>query len=73
MPWAPKPMPWLTRTGRKNAPNSGAVSLPRPWMTPWVPIFNEQRVTVHSKRMGGDDALYVDGHVPVNYDYIWVK
>ncbi|MBB5322629.1 ABC transporter substrate-binding protein [Marinobacter oulmenensis] len=41
---------------------------------PWVPIFNEQRVTVHSKRMGGDDALYVDPvHVPVNYDYIWVK
>ena len=41
---------------------------------PWVPIFNEQRVTVHSKRMGGEDALYVDPvHVPVNYDYIWVK
>lgn len=41
---------------------------------PWVPIFNEQRFTVRSKRMGGDDALYVDPvHVPVNYDYIWVK
>lgn len=41
---------------------------------PWVPIFNEQRVTVHSKRMAGEDALYVDPvHVPVNYDYIWVK
>ena len=41
---------------------------------PWVPIFNEQRFTVHSARMGGDDALYVDPvHVPVNYDYIWVK
>ena len=26
------------------------------------------------QRMGGDDALYVDPvHVPVNYDYIWVK
>ncbi|WP_110649247.1 ABC transporter substrate-binding protein [Salinicola peritrichatus] len=41
---------------------------------PWVPIFNEQRYTVHSARMGGEDALYVDPvHVPVNYDYIWVK
>ncbi|WP_106475686.1 ABC transporter substrate-binding protein [Phytohalomonas tamaricis] len=41
---------------------------------PWVPIFNEQRFTVHSARMGGSDALYVDPvHVPVNYDYIWVK
>lgn len=41
---------------------------------PWVPIFNEQRVTVHSKRMGGDDQLFVDPvHVPINYDYIWVK
>lgn len=41
---------------------------------PWVPIFNEQRVTVHSRRMGGDNSLYVDPvHVPINYDYIWVK
>ncbi|MCG7599945.1 ABC transporter substrate-binding protein [Halomonas sp. McH1-25] len=41
---------------------------------PWVPVFNEQRYTVHSARMGGADALYVDPvHVPVNYDYIWVK
>jgi len=41
---------------------------------PWVPIFNEQRYTVHSARMGGEDALYVDPvHIPVNYDYIWVK
>lgn len=41
---------------------------------PWVPIFNEQRFTVRSQRMAGEDALYVDPvHVPVNYDYIWVK
>ena len=41
---------------------------------PWVPIFNEQRFTVRSARMAGDDALYVDPvHVPVNYDYISVK
>ncbi|GAB2786492.1 ABC transporter substrate-binding protein [Halomonas shantousis] len=41
---------------------------------PWVPIFNEQRYTVHSARMGGEDALYTDPvKVPVNYDHIWVK
>jgi ABC-type transport system substrate-binding protein len=41
---------------------------------PWVPIFNEQRFTVRSARMGGSDSLYVDPvHVPVNYDYIYLK
>ena len=41
---------------------------------PWVPIFNEQRFTVRSSRMGGADALYVDPvHVPVNYEYIYLK
>jgi peptide/nickel transport system substrate-binding protein len=41
---------------------------------PWVPIFNEQRFTVRSERMAGDESLYVDPvHVPVNYDHIWVK
>lgn len=41
---------------------------------PWVPIFNEQRFTVRSSRMGGSDALYVDPvHIPVNYNYIYLK
>ncbi len=41
---------------------------------PWVPVFNEQRFSVRSSRMGGADILYVDPvHVPVNYDYIWIK
>lgn len=41
---------------------------------PWVPVFNEQRFTVRSTRMGGDDALYVDPvHIPVNYDRIHMK
>jgi len=40
---------------------------------PWAPIFNEQRFTMHSARMGGDEALYVDPvHIPVNYDYVFV-
>ncbi len=40
---------------------------------PWVPIFNEQRFTMRSARMGGDDALYVDPvSIPVNYDYVYV-
>jgi ABC-type transport system substrate-binding protein len=38
---------------------------------PWVPIFNEQRFTMRSKRVGGADALYVDPvRIPINYDHI---
>lgn len=41
---------------------------------PWVPVFNEQRFTMRSERIGGDDALFVDPvHVPVNYDYVYAK
>lgn len=41
---------------------------------PWVPVFNEERYTMKSARMGGDDALYVDPvSIPVNYDYVFVK
>ncbi len=41
---------------------------------PWVPVFNEERYTMKSERMGGEDALYVDPvSIPVNYDYVWVK
>jgi ABC-type transport system substrate-binding protein len=40
---------------------------------PWVPVFNEQRYTMKSARMGGDDSLYVDPvSIPVNYDYVYV-
>jgi ABC-type transport system substrate-binding protein len=40
---------------------------------PWVPVFNEQRYTMKSKRMGGADNLYVDPvSIPVNYDYVFV-
>ena len=40
---------------------------------PWVPVFNEQRYTMKSARMGGADNLYVDPvSIPVNYDYIFV-
>ncbi|MEL5877269.1 ABC transporter substrate-binding protein [Cereibacter sphaeroides] len=40
---------------------------------PWVPVFNEQRYTMKSARMGGDDSLYVDPvSIPVNYDYVFV-
>jgi len=40
---------------------------------PWVPVFNEQRYTMRSPRMGGADALYVDPvSIPVNYDYVYV-
>lgn len=41
---------------------------------PWVPVFNEERYTMKSARMGGDDALFVDPvSIPVNYDYVFVK
>lgn len=41
---------------------------------PWVPVFNEQRFTMRSSRLGGADALFVDPvHVPVNYDNVYVN
>jgi ABC-type transport system substrate-binding protein len=41
---------------------------------PWAPIFNQQAFTMRSKRMAGDDSLYVDPvHIPVNYDAASVK
>ncbi|TCL68328.1 ABC transporter substrate-binding protein [Rhizobium sp. BK251] len=41
---------------------------------PWVPVFNEQRFTVRSERLGGPDAIFVDPvHVPVNYDQVYAK
>ena len=40
---------------------------------PWAPVFNEQRYTMKSARMGGEDALYVDPvSIPINYDYVYV-
>ena len=41
---------------------------------PWAPVFNEQRFTLKSARMGGADNLYVDPvHIPVNYDHVYVN
>lgn len=41
---------------------------------PWAPIFNEQRFTMKSARMGGSDNLYVDPvHIPINYDHVYVN
>ncbi|MCP8895183.1 ABC transporter substrate-binding protein [Shinella daejeonensis] len=41
---------------------------------PWAPVFNEQRFTMKSTRMGGGDNLYVDPvHIPVNYDHVYVN
>ena len=39
---------------------------------PWAPIFNEQRFTMHSPNIGGDDSLFVDPvHIPVNYVHVY--
>nr|WP_292292035.1 ABC transporter substrate-binding protein [Marivita sp.] len=41
---------------------------------PWVPVFNEQRFTLTSDAIGGDDSLFVDPvHIPVHYDYVYSK
>jgi peptide/nickel transport system substrate-binding protein/oligopeptide transport system substrate-binding protein len=40
---------------------------------PWIPIFNEQRVVVRSKRMGGEPQIYIDPTRVLNYDALWVK
>ena len=41
---------------------------------PWVPVFNEQRFTMKSDRLGGADALFVDPvHIPVAYNDIFIK
>ena len=51
----------------RSARSSGARSTPKIMEdAPWAPVFNEQRFTMRSTRMGGDDALYVDPvHIPV--------
>ncbi len=41
---------------------------------PWAPVFNEERFSVRSPRIGGDDALFVDPvHIPVHYDQVYAK
>jgi ABC-type transport system substrate-binding protein len=41
---------------------------------PWAPVFNEQRFTFHSDRIGGEDSLFVDPvHIPIHYDYLYAK
>jgi ABC-type transport system substrate-binding protein len=41
---------------------------------PWAPIFNEQRFTMRTERLGGPDSYFVDPvHIPVNYDYVFAK
>ncbi len=41
---------------------------------PWAPIFNEERFTIRSERIGGDDKLFVDPvHIPVHYDEVFAE
>jgi ABC-type transport system substrate-binding protein len=41
---------------------------------PWVPVFNETRYTIHTARVGGPDAIFVDPvHTPINFDYVYAK
>jgi peptide/nickel transport system substrate-binding protein/oligopeptide transport system substrate-binding protein len=36
-------------------------------------VFNEQRVVVRSRRMGGDPSIYIDPTRVLNYDALWIK
>lgn len=41
---------------------------------PWIPIFNEKRYAMHSARIGGANAIFVDPvHYPVYYGEVFVK
>lgn len=41
---------------------------------PWAPVFNEERFSMRSSRIGGADALFVDPvHIPVHYDQVYAK
>lgn len=41
---------------------------------PWIPIFHEKRFTMHSTRITGPDAIFVDPiHTPVNYEEVEIK
>jgi ABC-type transport system substrate-binding protein len=41
---------------------------------PWVPIFNDKGVLIHSDRIGGDDVFFVSPvHIPIWYDYLYAK
>lgn len=41
---------------------------------PWVPIFHEERVTAHSPKMAGDEAVWLDPvRVPINYEQVYAN
>jgi ABC-type transport system substrate-binding protein len=41
---------------------------------PWVPIFNDKGVLIHSSRIGGENAYFVSPvHIPIWYDYLYAK
>lgn len=38
---------------------------------PWVPVFNEDFYTMHSKRVAGQDNYFVSKtHIPIYYEMI---
>jgi hypothetical protein len=41
---------------------------------PWAPVFNEQRYTLRASHLDGPEGIFVDPvHIPVHYDYVFVK
>lgn len=42
--------------------------------SPWVPVFHDKGVLIHSARIGGDKAFFVSPvHIPIWYDYLYAK
>ena len=41
---------------------------------PWVPVFNDVRLAMHSARIGGKDIFFADPiHIPIHYEYVYAK
>ena len=41
---------------------------------PWVPVFNDKGVLIHSDRIAGDDVYFVSPvHIPIWYEYLSAK
>jgi len=38
---------------------------------PWIPVFHELQVSMHSTRVTGPEGIFTDPmHIPVHYEYI---
>ena len=40
---------------------------------PWIPVFNEKRISMKSSRLGGENEVIFPVEIPVNFDRIFIK